>query len=261
MDEKLNILVIEQKEELFEYLVNFLPLLGPYEVHRARFLIEALAKINALKPVLVVYNLSLEQAHARAFFLEEVAGKHKTTRVFALVGAAAEESELKRIGVKDILVKPYDLTELSDKIRDLLPVQKGGVQGTSYARLLIADEEPEISGYLEEVFLAHGIEVHRAADSQSALALFREKQCNLAIIGLNLARIEGLDLIRMLEKSTTPPSPRDIVAVTAALGGSLEEVRRRGFPVFEKPLNMSLLEEHILRDCRRYNLSLHSASS
>jgi len=249
------ILVVEYGKGVLDYLVDFLTLRENCEVHHAPHLLSALAKTNALKPDLMVYNLKLNQAHARSLFILEVCTKHPKTKILAIVQSKNEVRELKALGVQSVLVEPYDLTDLSERIRELFPApQETALQ--EHARLLIADDEPEINVYLAELFQPLGFTVHTAQDSESALHTFEINACNLAIVDLKMPRIHGMELIKKLEVSTRPPRPHAIVVITAALGDSLSELRRLGYTIMQKPLDLDELEKLILQDCQKYRLLL-----
>lgn len=255
MEKTRKILVVEHGKGVLDYLVDFLTIRENCEVHHAAHLLGALAKTNALKPDLMVYNLKLQQAHARSLFMLEVCTKHPKTKVLAIVQSKSEVRELKALGVHAIIVEPYDLTDLSEQVHKLFPVSQEAAPH-EHACLLIADDEPEISAYLAELFQPLGLEVHTAGNSKSALHTFEKNACNLAIVDLKIPRIHGIDLIKRLEGSTHPPRPHEIVVITAALGDSLTELRRLGYTVMQKPLDLEELEKYILQDCLKYRLLL-----
>ena len=252
------VLVVNQDTEFLQYLANFIPLLGNYEIEEAPHLIAGLAKTNAFTPELLIYNLDLTQARARDIFLAELKKKNPDTKMLVVVSDQDEKSKVAEIGFNHILVKPFDLTDLSVEIKKLLPAKNE--QQTEYARLLIADDEPEIGEFLSDTFSSVGVQVFTAKDGLDAVKIFREHLCNLALLDVKMPYLGGLEVIKEFSTGSNPP-PKDIILMTAALGDSLPELRRLGgYLVLEKPLNIAALEEKILSDCDKFNLSLKKSS-
>jgi len=248
------VLLLNQDSKLQQYLANFIPLLGNFEIEEAPHLISGLAKTNAYRPELLIYNLDIRQAHARNIFLDELKAKHPNTKILVVASNKDEKSEIKKMGVKNVLVKPFDLTDLSKVVKKLLP--KAVASAVENARLLIADDEPEIGEFLEENFSKLGMEVYIARDGLDALQLFKKRLCNLAILDVKMPFLSGLELIKEFSSSSNPPSPKDIILMTAALGDSLPELKRLGYPIAEKPLDIPALEDKIVQDCEKFHLAL-----
>lgn len=255
MEQSKKVLLVNQDTEFRDYLTNFIPLLGNFEIEGAPHLIAGLAKTNAFKPELLIYNLDLAQARARDIFLAELKKKHPDTKMLVVVSSKDEKEKIKQIGMQHVLVKPFDLTDLSEEIKKLLP-QKGGLESLEYAKLLIADDEPEISRFLDDSFKELGIEVHLAQDGLDALKIFKEHQCNLAIIDVKMPYMNGIQVVKEFSSSKYAPAPKEIILMTAGLGDNLTEFRRLGYMVAQKPLDMPAIEEKILQDCEKHHLTL-----
>lgn len=256
MGTKKRVVIADRGSELYPYLANYIPLLGAFDVVKAIHPIDALAKINAYKPELLIYNLTLKEARARNIFLAEVRRKHPKTHVLVICDNAQECSDLKAAGITDIMVHPYDLSDLSEKIQCLLPGKELSELHQEEARLLIADDEIEISSLLKEDFTELGIKVFTAKDGREALSVFRDNLCNLALIDLKMPYLNGDELIREMASSVKPPSPKEIILMTAALGDSMPELQRHNMSLIQKPLDTESLQRKILADCERYHLSV-----
>ena len=256
MNQRKIILVKNADAEVTRYLEHFIPLLGSYEVRRASSDLELWATINAVEPALLILGLpGLKGDQGK--LLSQIREKHPKIRLLLLAESPIEESLLKNAGVPEVLTKPIDLTDLSQKIKSLLPREEGSQQKEEYARLLVADDERGINQLAMSLLKPLGIEVHSASDGEEALRVFKENRCNLALIDLRMPKLRGTKLIKLLEASDDPPPPKAILVMCAALGDNLEELRRLGHPILPKPMDLEVLEENVLAACKKYGLALH----
>ena len=83
---------------------------------------------------------------------------------------------------------------------------------------------------------------------------------NLAIVDLTMPEIKGTELVKMLEAGGETPKPKFIVIMTAALGETISELRRLGYPVIAKPMDLESLEKNVLAACEKYHLALKQQS-
>ncbi|PYP83363.1 MAG: DNA-binding response regulator [Blastocatellia bacterium AA13] len=72
-------------------------------------------------------------------------------------------------------------------------------------RILIVDDEPQITRVLRRSLTTHGYEVRSAADGESALETFGDWSPNLVITDLSMPNVSGLDLCRKLRKISSVP--------------------------------------------------------
>ncbi len=120
------------------------------------------------------------------------------------------------------------------------------VEGAAQARVLIADDQPDILEALGLLLRTHGYQVHRVSSPAAILEALNENQFDLLLMDLNFARDttsgrEGLDLVARLETLGDMP----IVVMTG--WGSIEvavEAMQHGVGDFvQKPWdNTRLLE-------------------
>jgi DNA-binding response OmpR family regulator len=96
-------------------------------------------------------------------------------------------------------------------------VAEGGDLGgrRSVARILIAEDEPGISGLLSEQFNADGFISAIAEDGRVALAMAESQDFDLMVLDLGLPGIDGLSVLRELRaRGRTMP----VVILTARSG-------------------------------------------
>jgi two-component system, OmpR family, KDP operon response regulator KdpE len=73
------------------------------------------------------------------------------------------------------------------------------------ARILVVDDEPQLTRVLRTGLSARGYEVRTAADGKTALTLFQEWQPDLVITDLAMPGMDGLELSRQLRAVSQVP--------------------------------------------------------
>src|ERR1700744_2476641 len=76
---------------------------------------------------------------------------------------------------------------------------------TETARVLVVDDEPQITEELKTSLNARGYEVRSADDGQSALEIFRQWQPELIITDLSMPKMGGIALCQAIRSSSDVP--------------------------------------------------------
>jgi two-component system KDP operon response regulator KdpE len=72
-------------------------------------------------------------------------------------------------------------------------------------RILIVDDEPQITRVLRRSLITHGYDVHVASDGESALQTFGDWPPDLVVTDLSMPNMNGLKLCRRLRAISTLP--------------------------------------------------------
>jgi two-component system KDP operon response regulator KdpE len=72
-------------------------------------------------------------------------------------------------------------------------------------RILIVDDEPQITRVLRRGLMTHGYDVNVAADGDSALGMFNEWSPDLIVTDLSMPNMDGLELCRKLRAVSDRP--------------------------------------------------------
>ena len=72
-------------------------------------------------------------------------------------------------------------------------------------RILIVDDEPQITRVLRRSLTSHGYDVRSAADGESALETFGDWRPDLVITDLSMPNLNGIELCRRLRKLSAVP--------------------------------------------------------
>src|SRR5882672_11962239 len=73
------------------------------------------------------------------------------------------------------------------------------------SRVLVVDDEPQITRVLRTVLTSHGYQVRTAAEGEAALANFNEWRPELVITDLYMPRMDGLELCRRIRAQSNVP--------------------------------------------------------
>ncbi len=128
-------------------------------------------------------------------------------------------------------------------------------------KILIIEDEPDISDYLYDTLAMSGYEVRQAYDGLEGLEKIRQKKPNLVLLDIMMPKIDGLEVCRRIRSNPETQTTR-IIFITAK--GSLEE-KLEGFQAgandfIVKPFSSSELlariEAHLRIDTLARDLEL-----
>jgi len=130
--------------------------------------------------------------------------------------------------------KPFSPEGLAGKVRAVL-----GPPAPA-ARILVADDEAGVRGFLRAVLEKGGYEVIEAADGKQALEEARAGRVDLVITDLVMPEQEGIETIQALRKDVAGVG---IIAISGAFEGKFLEVARKlgAEAVLTKPVSADLL--------------------
>jgi DNA-binding NtrC family response regulator len=108
------------------------------------------------------------------------------------------------------IAKPFSPQELAAKVREVLnPPSRA-------ARILVADDEAGVRGFLRDVLEQGGYDVVEAENGKRALQAVRVGQVDLVITDLVMPEQEGIETMQALRK-IAPGIP--VIAISGAFGG------------------------------------------
>src|ERR1700730_7815732 len=76
---------------------------------------------------------------------------------------------------------------------------------TDTSRVLVVDDEPQITRVLKTVLMSQGYQVRTAAEGTSALATFNEWRPHLVLTDLCMPHADGVELCRRIRSVSTVP--------------------------------------------------------
>jgi len=133
-----------------------------------------------------------------------------------------------------------------------------GCRIASHARILVVDDEPQVTRVLTHVLTGHGYEVETANGGEEALARITPSLPELVIADLNMTHMDGLELCRRIRARSTVP----IIVVSAAAeeATKVEALDAGADDYLTKPFGMEELLARVRARLRRPGGGLEDTS-
>lgn len=116
-------------------------------------------------------------------------------------------------------------------------------------RILVVDDEPQITRVLRRSLITHGYDVHIASDGESALQTFGDWPPDLVVTDLAMPNMNGLELCRRLR--TISPVPIIVLSVRGEEKTKVEALDSGADDYVTKPFGMDELLARIRATLRR----------
>ncbi len=94
------------------------------------------------------------------------------------------------------------------------PTRTGDIQ-----RVLLADDNADLRGYIAGILIERGYEVHAVADGAAALAVLREGRPDMLISDVMMPKIDGMELLREVRSD---PALRDLPVILLSARAGIE---------------------------------------
>jgi CheY-like chemotaxis protein/anti-sigma regulatory factor (Ser/Thr protein kinase) len=113
-------------------------------------------------------------------------------------------------------------------------------------QVLIADDEPAILTFLQEVLQSHGFEVLRAKNGQEALELYSKHRPEFTLTDIMMPGMNGLDLLRQIRDLNQEAA---VILMTGAgtEAYAVEALRGGAINYFHKPIDINELTSTLNR--------------
>lgn len=113
-------------------------------------------------------------------------------------------------------------------------------------RILVVDDEPNVVKSCARMLQLEGFEVEGATSGAEALALYRSRRFDLALVDLKMPDMDGLQLLAALKEY----DPKAVVVIFTAYGTKesvVEALRLGAYEFLEKPLDAKTLVATVWR--------------
>jgi DNA-binding NtrC family response regulator len=113
-------------------------------------------------------------------------------------------------------------------------------------KILIVDDDKDICETLSDILDEEGYDVVTACDGQEALEKIRKGSFNLVITDIKMPIMDGMALLKEIEKSHTDI---EVIVITSYgnEGQHVEAARLGAYEYLNKPLNLDQLKNIIVR--------------
>ncbi len=122
MNELNRILHVDDEPDIREIVRLSLEMVGGFEILQVASGHEALEKVEAFAPDMVILDVMMPGLDGEQTFtqMRQIEGFSTTPIVFMTARASGSDSEtLHRLGAADVLVKPFDPMALPDQVREI----------------------------------------------------------------------------------------------------------------------------------------------
>ncbi len=244
------ILIIDDNENVIKSIRGHLTFCG-FQVVVATNAERALAVAGELKPSLVLLDLKMPGTNGVAF-LKRYRAIEKEVPVILLTGFYDEfKSQITPdLKVYGYLSKRHYRKELEKMVYDALkkPESERTFSETAKGRILVVDDEPEITDGMKSFLQEKSFLVGTAGRAEEAMSLNKHFRADIIISDILLATsgMDGIDLVRELKKSEHPPK---FYYFVTGVGDNQEMLNRMvdqlGMlePIIKKPLALDKMEK------------------
>jgi len=131
---------------------------------------------------------------------------------------------------------------------------------SSFARVLIVDDEPQIRRFLKTSLSAQNYEVIEALDGAEALKLAHREKPDLMILDLGLPDIDGFEVIRRLRAAGVHTLPVIVLSARSDEHGKVEALDLGADDYITKPFGMEELTARV-RAALRHRLHVQGVAA
>ena len=127
----------------------------------------------------------------------------------------------------------------------------GNTLYTRYMKVLVIEDEASIREFEVTYLRDAGYEIIEAADGQTGVELFEEHKPDLAIVDINLPKMNGLDVCKAIRAASTVP-----ILIVTAMGSDEDEVKGLSMGAddyIKKPFNPNVLVARVQALLRRHD--------
>ncbi len=109
------------------------------------------------------------------------------------------------------------------------------------ARILVADDEPNLRRVLSAILLRDGYDVVQAADGAEALERL-DRSVDVVITDLKMPKVDGMDVLRKVG-TVAPAVPVIMITAFGSVGNAVEAVKAGAFDYIEKPFEQEKIRQ------------------
>jgi two-component system response regulator AtoC len=102
------------------------------------------------------------------------------------------------------------------------------------ARILVADDEPNLRRVLTAILRRDGHDVALATDGAEALEVMGAGDVDVVITDLRMPKVDGMDVLRHASKHS-PHVPVIMITAYGSVGQAVEAIKAGAFDYIEKP--------------------------
>jgi signal transduction histidine kinase/CheY-like chemotaxis protein len=204
------LLVVDDEPDIANLIRRYFEKAG-YSVEIAHTANEAYRLARELHPDLITLDISLPDTDGFTV-LEWLKNDPSTAQIPVVVLSVIDDSARgKLLGAVDYLRKPIQEDALVERVGAIL-------EGHEAACVLVADDNADTRALISRHLRGAGYEVVEVSDGSEALEVAHSRHINLALLGIRLQNIDGIEVLRQLRQE---PGTRNIPVVMMTTSASV----------------------------------------
>lgn len=253
----LNILLVEPSSMQRKIIVQQLQKEDVQAIDQAHNKQDALERIKAIKPDLVISALHYEDGTAVDLLAEIRADDELEDLPFMLVSSETRRAQLevfKQSGVVAILPKPFTRHHLGSAINatlDLLSSEELELElyDVDRLRVLVVDDSRLARKVITRVLGNLGIhQITEAPDGSDAIKLLQEQDFDLVVTDYNMPEVTGIELTEHIRSSPSYSHLPVMMVTSEANDAHLSQVAQSGVNAMtDKPFEPDLVKQLLAR--------------
>lgn len=199
------ILLIDDEVDLQQLVKIALKSKG-YTVETANNGLEGLAKLQTLKPDLIILDMNMPKMGGLEFYQKICVNDRPKHPVLVLTARANMEQLFREFNIDGFMAKPFEVDELLEEV-DTIIKKKSGIakiikvtEGNQPPKVCVAENDGEAFNQIGSAFLSAGYMVNPARSGTEAIERISATVPEVALIKLGLIDIAGDIVIGKLKK-------------------------------------------------------------
>jgi len=158
---------------------------------------EGLAIARKLKPTVITLDIMMPHLDGWSV-LQLIKSDPKLAPIPVIILSIMENKALGfSLGIADYIVKPFERQILLSKLKSLERKLNGKKR---CANILLVDDDPSITEFLQEAFRQDGMQMTVARNGADALAAMSREKPDLLFLDLMLPHVNGFDVLELTQK-------------------------------------------------------------
>jgi two-component system response regulator HydG len=129
----------------------------------------------------------------------------------------------------------------------------------THGHILVVDDDSIHLNMLKTVLKSHGHTVIGAPDGQDAIRMVRENPCDLVLMDVRMAQVDGIEALRRI-KDINPSIPVIIMTAYSSVNTAVEAMKLGAYDYLTKPLNIDELKLTVDRAMEHLHLARENLS-
>ena len=126
------------------------------------------------------------------------------------------------------------------------------------ARILVADDEPNLRRVLSAILAREGYDVVQAADGAEAVGAVAGGDIDVVITDLKMPRVDGMEVLRHVS-TTQPAVPVIMITAFGSVDNAVAAVKTGAFDYIEKPFEQDQIRQIVSKAVAQASLSRKDA--